>query len=113
VPDKAPAGVRQVQMPAPPLPATALWRFAPLIRARHMARTVTRTELETADVIVVLDCHAAFALRGIAPSKIVYLSLSCISRQERAGGRGRLTCAQYAWVARRAALAAGRVVIAD
>jgi len=113
VPHEAPAGVRQSQMPAPPLPTTALWRFAPLIRARHMARTITRTELEAANLVIVLDCHAALALKGIAPSKIVYLSLSCISRQERAGGRTRLTCAQYAWLERRAALAAQRVVVAS
>ena len=113
LPAPAPAGVRQIQMPAPPVPATAVWRFAPLIRARHMARTVSRPELETADVIVVLDCHATLALKDIAPSKLVYLSLSCISRQERAGGRGRLTCAQYAWLERRAALAAGQVVVAS
>lgn len=113
LPDEAPAGVRQIQMPAPPVPGTALWRFAPLIRARHMARAVTRVELETADVIIVLDCHAALALNGVAPSKIVYLSLSCIPRQERAGGRGRLTCAQYAWLERRAALTASRVVVAS
>jgi len=113
LPDQAPAGVRQLQMPAPPLPATALWRFAPLIRARHMARTVTRAELEAADLVIVLDCHAALALNGGAPSKIVYLSLSCIARQERAGGRGRLPCAQYAWLERRAALMADHVVVAS
>lgn len=113
LPVEAPAGVRQIQMPAPPVPATAVWRFAPLIRARHMARTVSKAELKAADKIIVLDCHATLALKKIAPSKIVYLSLSCISRQERAGGRGRLTCAQYAWLERRAALAAGQVVVAS
>lgn len=112
-PDEAPSGVRQLQMPAPPVPTTALWRFAPLIRARHMARFATRAEMDEADVIIVLDCHAALALKGVSPSKIVYLSLSCIPRQERAGGRGRLSCAQYAWLERRAALAAGRVVVAS
>jgi glycosyltransferase involved in cell wall biosynthesis len=113
LPHQAPAGIRQVQMPAPPEPGTAFWRFAPVIRARHMVRTVSRAALESADMVVVLDCHAALALNGVAPSKIVYLSLSCIARQERAGGRGRLTCAQYAWLERRAALAAGRVVVAS
>jgi glycosyltransferase involved in cell wall biosynthesis len=78
--------IRQVTLPAPPPPGR-LWRLAPLLRARHLRQVVSRADLES-DVTVVLDCHFGPLLKRIPPRRLIYLSLSCIPRQEWFGTGG-------------------------
>jgi glycosyltransferase involved in cell wall biosynthesis len=114
-PGPAPDGVRQITVPPPP-PAGRLWRLAPLLRARHLRRAVPEPLLRQADLVIALDCHFAFLLRRWRPLRLIYLSLSCIPRQEfqAAGGRnGVLAFLQYVLIERRAARAADVVVVAS
>jgi glycosyltransferase involved in cell wall biosynthesis len=93
--------VRQVTLPAPPPPGR-LWRLAPLLRARHLRRVVSRADLET-DVTVALDCHFGPLLHHLPPRRLIYLSLSCIPRQEwfgTGGLQGAMNFPQYIWLER-------------
>lgn len=93
--------VRQVTLPAPPPPGR-LWRLAPVLRARHLRRVVSRADLET-DVTVALDCHFGPLLRHVPPRRLIYLSLSCIPRQEwfgTGGLQGVMNFPQYIWLER-------------
>lgn len=115
-PAVAPDGVQQVRMEPPPAPPGPLWRLAPLYRTRHIARAAVPDALRTADLVIVLDCHFAGMLRGAKPPRLIYLSLSCTPRQEWFGGAGLragLSFLQYAWLERRIARLADRVVVAS
>jgi glycosyltransferase involved in cell wall biosynthesis len=96
-------GVRQIALPPVPPPGR-LWRLAPLLRARHLARVAPMREIAAADLVVALDCHFASALRRARPRRMIYLSLSCIPRQEWFGGSGGVPgFLQNAWLERSAA----------
>ena len=92
---------------ARPAPPGRLWRLAPMQRAVALARTVPPRLLRAANIIVALDCHFALALARTRPRRLLYLSLSCIPRQEwfaaRPGIQRSLAAAQYGWLERRIA----------
>ncbi len=99
-PAPAPPEVRQIALPRPPAAGT-LWRAAPLLRARHLARTAPSEAIAEADLVIALDCHFAPLLARTPPRRLIYLSLSCIPRQEWFGNSGiqaGLSFAQYAWL---------------
>lgn len=110
------SAVRQVRLPPSPKATGRLWRFAPMVRARHLLDVVPGDELLTADVVVALDCHFARAALRHQPRRLIYLSLSCIPRMEWFGGtEGQrwLNFLQYAWLERAIANAADSVVVAS
>ena len=116
-PGPAPEGVTQLVLPPPPPGAWqfAPWHLAPWRLARHLAAVVPPLLPEAARVVA-LDCHFALALARLPPARLVYLSLSCIPRQEwfsRPGWRMLPRCAQYGGLERRLARRAGRVVVAS
>jgi glycosyltransferase involved in cell wall biosynthesis len=114
-PGQAPDSVRQLRLPAPPT-AGQLWRFGPLIRARHLAAVLPRDIISAADVVVVMDCHFGPALHAARPRHLIHLPLSCTPRQEWFGGpsvQRALTFVQYAWLERRLAHMADRVVVSS
>lgn len=109
------AGVRQLMVALPVAPGR-LWRLAPLLRARHLARTVPDGTLAGADLIIALDCHFELLLRRLPPRRLIYLSLSCIPRQEwfaSTGAQRPLRFLQYAVLERRIATAADVVVVSS
>jgi glycosyltransferase involved in cell wall biosynthesis len=115
-PGPAPAGVRQIRIEPAPAPTGPGWRLAPLRRAQHLRRSLPEAELRDAEMVVCLDCHFASALRRFRPSRLVYLSLSCIPRMEWFGVRGvqrALAFVQYAVLERSIAAAADLVVVAS
>nr|WP_294517248.1 glycosyltransferase family 4 protein [uncultured Rhodopila sp.] len=106
-------GVRQVTLPPAPSPGR-LWRLAPLLRARHLLRVAPIEEIAAADLVVALDCHFAAALRRARPRRLIYVSLSCIPRQEWFGGGGSVPgFLQYAWLERSVALRAEVVLVSS
>lgn len=115
-PSDAPASVEQRTLPRPSVPWGPLWRFAPRRRAAFLARRLAADEIAGFDIVVCLDCHFARALRQCRPRKLVYLSLSCIPRQETVGMSGidaRLVFAQYAALERTMVAAADRTIVAS
>ncbi|HEX4261799.1 MAG TPA: glycosyltransferase family 4 protein [Acetobacteraceae bacterium] len=115
-PGAAPDGVRQIVLERPASPRGPLWRVAPLHRARQLARSNVPPALREADLVVALDPHFAGMLRRVKPRRLVYLSLSCVPRQEwfaASGGQAGLRFLQYAWLERRMARLAGRTVVAS
>lgn len=107
-------GVREIVL-ARPRPGR-VWRLGPLHRARTLARSLPPSLVQDADTVVALDCHFAAALARRRPRRLVYLSLSCIARQEWAaspGAQGLLDAAQYAWLEHRIAQAADALVVAS
>jgi glycosyltransferase involved in cell wall biosynthesis len=108
-------GVRQMTLPAAPS-SGRLWRIAPLLRARHLSQAVPPAEIAAADLVVALDCHFAFLLRRVRPRRLIYLSLSCIPRQEWFGAigiQGVQTYPQYAWLERSVAARADIVMVSS
>ena len=108
-------GVRQIVVPAPSPPGR-FWRLAPLLRARHLKTAVPAATLASADLVIVLDCHFAPLLRRMRLPRVIYLSLSCIPRQEwfAGGGPARLLgVLQYAWLERSAVRCAHGVVVSS
>jgi len=103
-------GVTETTLARPAPPGRA-WRIAPMQRAVALARSVPRSLLQQADIVVALDCHFALALMHTRPLSLLYLSLSCIPRQEwfatAPGLQRRLNVLQYAWLERRLAALAG------
>lgn len=113
-PGAAPPGVRQIRLA--PYATGPVRRFAAFARAAQMRDAAPHAEIAGADVVVALDCHFGPALRRTVPRRLVYLSLSCLPRQEWFGGRGgaaALAFVQYAWLERRIARAADAVVVAS
>ena len=111
-PGPAPDGVAQHRLPPPP---EGGWHLAPWLRARHLA-AVLAPRLPARATVIALDCHFALAMAQVPPGRLVYLSLSCIPRQEwfaRPGLRMLPRVAQYAWLERCLARRAGRVVVAS
>ncbi|MFL5251637.1 MAG: glycosyltransferase [Rhodopila sp.] len=104
--------VYQVTLPPAP-PAGRLWRLAPMLRARHLLRVGPHETIEAADLVVALDCHFALLLRRARPRRLIYLSLSCIPRQEWFGGSGLLAFPQNVWLERSVAAAAGTVMVSS
>ena len=103
-------GIRQLTLP-PVAPPGRLWRLAPLLRARHLSRVAPIPEIAAADLVVALDCHFASALRRARPRRLIYLSLSCIPRQEWFGGNGGVPgFLQNAWLERSVARRANVVM---
>lgn len=99
-----------------PKPPGRAWRVAPLHRARALARSVPPDLLSDAETVVALDCHFALALRRWRPRGLVYLSLSCIARQEwfaASGMRRVLNAGQYAWLENRIGQSAEAVIAAS
>ncbi len=76
------AGIEQHTLPSPPPPRTATWRFQPLQRARHNRRAVAALAGAPWDLAVVLDCQFVWAVGALDAAGVVYLSPSCIPRQE-------------------------------
>jgi|GEM_PF-2260096 len=113
--EEDPSGVEQRLLPPPPAPRGALWRFAPLSKARSWREEVPARAPEV-DLAVVLDCHASLAMPGLAARRRLYLSLSAMGRMEWfLGGRSaRLSRAlQYGWLERRAIAVADRCVVSS
>ncbi|HEY3638887.1 MAG TPA: glycosyltransferase family 4 protein [Rhizomicrobium sp.] len=107
-------GVRQVSMPAPP--RFKFWRFAPMLRAKYLRNSGPVSEIKAADVVIAFDPHFAPLLRRVRPKRFVYLSLSCVARQEwfAAGDlSGALFAAQYAWLERRIAKVSDAVIVSS
>ncbi len=104
-------GVTQVRLPCP-APPGRLWRIAPMLRAWQTADAMPPGLLGQADIVVVLDVHAALALRR-RTARMVYLSLSCVPLQERAMGMAWPGVLQYAWLERQLAACADAVVVAS
>lgn len=115
-PGDAPSRVEQRTLPQPSAPAGPLWRFAPRHRAAFLARTLPCADIAGFDVVVCLDCHFARALRRCRPRRLIYVSLSCIPRQETAGRSGIdawLVFAQYAALERAMVGVADRTIVAS
>jgi glycosyltransferase involved in cell wall biosynthesis len=108
--------VRQLRMPMSPKATGRWWRFAPLLRARHLIGAIPKEEILAADVVVALDCHFALAMLHHRPKHLIYLSLSCIPRMEWFGSSEAqrwLNFPQYAWLERSIVGAACSVVVAS
>ena len=117
-PGPAPAGVAQITLPA--APGGGNWHLAPLARARHLRASLPGGLpgglLAGADAVIAFDCHFALALAAVPRRRLVYLSLSCIPRQEWFAfpdPRMLPRVAQYAWLERRLARAAGAVIVSS
>jgi len=113
-PGPAPAGVAQIALPV--APGGGNWHLAPLARAQHLRASLPDGLLEGADAVIALDCHFALALTTVPRRRLVYLSLSCIPRQEWFAFpdvRMLPRVGQYAWLERRLARAAGAVVVSS
>jgi glycosyltransferase involved in cell wall biosynthesis len=72
------------QRTLPPLPELrpVMWRFRPLQRAWHYRRCLAKIAGQPPDLAVVFDCQFVWAVRALRPRHVVYVSLSCIPRQE-------------------------------
>jgi glycosyltransferase involved in cell wall biosynthesis len=90
VSDDAPTGaaVREVQLRAFPHPADLRWRFKPWLRAQHLRGALDPRLIAEADLVIALDPHFSRALARTAARRLLHLSLSCVTRQERFGGSG-------------------------
>jgi glycosyltransferase involved in cell wall biosynthesis len=106
--------VRQIAIPPPP--RFRSWRIAPLLRANYLRGVVPAAEIDAADVVVAFDPHFARLLRRAKPQRLIYLSLSCVPRQEWFASRdvaGLFFSAQYAWLERGIAKAADVVIVSS
>jgi len=107
-------GVRQVRI-APP-PRFKSWRFHPLLRAKYLRDSIPLSEIAAADVVVALDPHFVRVLRAAKPRHLVYLSLSCVARQEWFSARDAseiLFAVQYACLEHSVAKAADAVIVSS
>jgi len=96
-------GVYQRTLPPLPVLRSGMWRFRPLQRAWHYRRYLAQVVEEPPDLAVVFDCQFLWALRALRPRHLVYVSLSCIPRQEwfERARSGRLaTFVQYVYLER-------------
>jgi glycosyltransferase involved in cell wall biosynthesis len=87
-----------------------------VLRARHLLHAGPWAAIAGADLVVALDCHFAALLRRVRPRRLIYLSLSCIPRQEWFGGSGLpalLAFPQNAWLERSVAASADIVVVSS
>ncbi len=116
-PGAAPDGVRQIALSPPPPAPGPLWRVAPFHRARQLARGAVPEALQQADLVVALDCHfAGHAAPGAAAAADLSLAvLHAAAGVVRRLGRSTpgLSFLQYAWLERRMARLADRVVVAS
>lgn len=90
------------QLTLPP-PKDLYWRLRPLLLARHY-RTVLRPAMTAAaDILIALDSHLGLAFGALPAERRVYISLSCIPRQEFFGApvSNLLGFLQYAFLERR------------
>ncbi len=110
------AGIVQHRLPPPPPTRAATWRFQPLVRARHDRRAVAPLGTTRWDVALVLDCQFLWAVRALSPHRTVYLSPSCIPRQEWLSGivPGRVSrFLQYAYLERAMVRRANRTIVSS
>lgn len=105
-------GVTQVQLAQPPPPGR-LWRIAPVLRARHLAKILPPELIQQASLVIAIDVHTGLALRRTRPARMAYLSLSCVPIQERAMGSGAASTLQYAWLERQLARQAEAVIVSS
>jgi glycosyltransferase involved in cell wall biosynthesis len=108
------AHIRQIFVPPPP--RFKAWRFGPLLRAKYLRDAVPASEIDAADIVVILDPHFARLPRRTKQQRLVYLSLSCVARQEWFASRqiiGALFAAQYAYLEHRIAAAADVVIVSS
>lgn len=96
--DTAPE-VRQITLPPPEI---RHWRLAPYYRARHYQHALRKMNLGHPDFVIAMDCHLALAFRTLPAHRHVYISLSCIPRQEWFSARRPYiaTFLQYAYLER-------------
>ena len=81
---------------------SSYWRIAPLQHAWHYRNVIRAMALPQFDVLLAMDCHLGFAVASIRAQHRVYISLSCVPRQEWFGSNQRslLIFAQYAFLER-------------
>jgi len=81
----------------------AHWRLKPLTLARHYRHALKTVMPERTDILIGMDCHLGLTFPSLPARQRVYISLSCIPRQEWFGSAQKLPLIflQYVFLERR------------
>jgi len=82
--------ITQLTIPRAPSSGMGLWRLKPILKALFLKSQLKKILPVEYDCLIVLDCHYALSLNYFSHvnKTIIYLSLSCIPRQEWFSGTG-------------------------